>query len=517
MKKQIKITEQDSYLIFPIQAEQDKTPVLLYIGDTILTEVQIPVGKVENGKYEADYLAAIPICQYTGKMLTLVGNVPEEFMNAVHTDVQVKNSEVKRPHIHFTPQYGWMNDPNGLVYYEGQYHMYFQYNPFDTQWDNMSWGHAVSDDLLHWHQKDTTLLPDEDGMIFSGCGLVNKLGKMNLPEDSLLFFYTAAGGINQISKEKLSVQKMAYSLDKGNTLIKMDKAVVPTICKENRDPKIFWHEETKAYIMCLWLEENDFAILRSVDLENWELSQRLTLQKGFECPDLFQLPVSSGGSKWVFWCADGYYYMGDFDGYQFITDGNRKSAYKTKLPYAAQTISNLDGRVISIPWLRTNGCFKRYRGAMGIPREFSLIEKNGEWYVSQQPIEELIASQNEIAVEKQEKNNWIKLEQNKECAIKIDTILTITEQSILESMEWHIYQNKIVYHPLTGILMVGETVVNIGEGLKDFSIIFDKAMIEITAGCGIIYAVFEAESKEETGDISIKNRYLEQVKVYEIL
>jgi fructan beta-fructosidase len=318
------------------------------------------------------------------------------------------------------------------VYQNGVYHLYFQYNPFDTEWDNMSWGHGVSEDLLHWEQKDTTLLPDEDGMIFSGCGVVNEFGLLGLPKDALLYFYSAAGDSNELSKGKEFVQKLAYSLDGGTTLIKK-QTILTTVCKENRDPKIFWHDKTKAYVMCLWLEKEEFAIFRSIDLEHWEISQRFVLEGGFECPDLFELTIEKNNastikdeSKWVFWCADGFYYLGDFDGYEFHLDGTRKEAYGTKIPYAAQTISNIGSKVISIPWLRTKTIENLYTGCMGIPREFSLVAYKNELFLKQSLVESIENQQKLIFSMKKEtkQSRETCLEWKREGAVKIDLTLS---------------------------------------------------------------------------------------------
>ena len=233
-----------------------------------------------------------------------------------------------------------MNDPNGLVYADGNYHLYFQHNPFDVQWENMSWGHAVSKDLLHWEQKDEVLFPDETGTMFSGSGIVNDHEMLGLPKDALIFFYTAAGNNNKWSTGKQFTQRVAYSTDGGETLHKLDKGVLEAVCKENRDPKVFWHEKSGAYIMTLWLEENDFGIFRSTDLLNWEQTDRLTLKDAWECPDLLCLKDENEDESWMFWSADGFYFWGEFDGFKFQTDGVRHMAYINKMAYAAQTYSN---------------------------------------------------------------------------------------------------------------------------------------------------------------------------------
>jgi len=328
-----------------------------------------------------------------------------------------QKQNINRPTIHFTPNTGWMNDPNGLVFYNGIYHMYFQYNPFNTKWQNMCWGHATSKDLLHWTQCKTVLYPDKHGMIFSGSGIVNDKALLGQKKDSLLFFYTAAGGFGNVlqSKGKLSTQRVAASNDEGKTLEKVECGVIPTIKKENRDPKVFYHEKSQSYICVLWLEETTYCILRSDDLENWKETQRFNFTGAWECPDLVELNCVDENEcyvekKWLFWSADGFYLVGDFDGFTF-TPANKdfskhKNAYCNKLAYAAQTYSNTKGRNVSIPWLRTKNEGCNYCGTMGLPREFSLVKTNdNEYSLVQKPVREYLMQKKlckEIAGEKLE-------------------------------------------------------------------------------------------------------------------
>ena len=209
-----------------------------------------------------------------------------------------EKNNMYKPSLHFTPSYGWMNDPNGLVYHDGIYELYYQHNPRGIDWNCMTWGHARGTDLLHWEDLGDVLEPDENGLMFSGCAIRNDRGLLGLPEDALLFFYTAAGHSSRESKGKPYTIRLAYSTDGGNTLIKKDGKlangeVIETLAAENRDPKVFWHEESGAYILVLWIENNDFGIWRSEDLEQFTMTQRVTLESGYECPDLFRLPVIS--------------------------------------------------------------------------------------------------------------------------------------------------------------------------------------------------------------------------------
>lgn len=539
MEKVIELIREAHYLYLPIRAGVQEVRFLFMTDNKITTELMIPVGNNKNGKYQYDYLAKIPMGFFRGKRLTISSEKEEDSIKAFYEAVFVgkitENAEKKssscRPKIHFTPDYGWINDPNGLVYYNGQYHLYFQYNPFNTTWANISWGHAVSQDMLHWKQQDTVMLPDNDGVIFSGCGLVNKREMRGLPEDILLFCYTAAGDSNWISKGKQFVQKFAYSIDQGSTLTKCNDWTVPTICKENRDPKIFWHEETKAYIMCLWLEGNDFAILRSEDLGKWEISQKFKLDQGFECPDLFRLSVqvvtdrdsAANESKWVFWCAYGYYYVGDFDGYQFHLEECRKEAYLTKLPYAAHTFSNVEnGKVISIPWLRTTTKDNFFTGSMGLPREFSLVQKDRAHYLKQS-LPSIFDKSKKLIYETIVKNNGGKkrktidgeciiLEQQKHLPIQINTKLNKNKRC--KRITWLIYETKISYNQASGILDVEGEKIEIGPDTVDFSFVVDYNILEITTEYDIMTSVFELATPRESGTIYIHSNDIQEVEVY---
>ena len=310
-----------------------------------------------------------------------------------------EKSSIYKPAVHFTPSYGWMNDPNGLVYHDGIYELYYQHNPRGIDWNCMTWGHARGTDLLHWEDLGDVLEPDENGLMFSGCAIRNDRGLLGLPKDALLFFYTAAGHSSRESKGKPYTIRLAYSTDGGNTLIKKDGIceageIMETRAAENRDPKVFWHEESGAYILVLWIENNDFGIWRSEDLEQFTMTQRVTLESGYECPDLFRLPVIStkeggretGEEKWVFWTAHGYYYVGSFDGYEFHQEQERRCASQmgpdVVLPYAAQTFSGPE-KVLSVSWLRTKCVGGRTTGMMSIPKEFSLI-RNKDGYILRQ-------------------------------------------------------------------------------------------------------------------------------------
>lgn len=266
-------------------------------------------------------------------------------------------NELYRPQFHFTAAKNWLNDPNGLVYYKGEYHLFFQHNPAGIAWGNMTWGHAVSTDLVHWKQLDHAIHPDGLGTIFSGSAVVDWNNTAGFGKEAIVCIYTAAG--DTVTPRMPVTQCIAYSTDLGRTFTKYAKnPVLGHIAGSNRDPKVIWHTLTKTWIMALYLDKNDFALLSSPDLKQWKQIQTITIPDCDECPDLFPMAVDGDRNriKWVLTAANGRYLVGDFDGKQFIPNGNQP------LPadwganyYAVQTYSDIpesDGRRIQIAWMR---------------------------------------------------------------------------------------------------------------------------------------------------------------------
>ena len=400
-----------------------------------------------------------------------------------------------RPAVHFTPQYGWMNDPNGLVYANGLWHLYFQHNPNGSTWDNIGWGHAISRDLCTWQQQEDVLYPDADGMAFSGSAIVNRQGLLALPETALLYFFTAAGHTTPESMEKEYVQKTAYSTDGGQTLTLLPKLTLPALESENRDPKVFWHEPSRAYVMCLWLMNDEFGILRSKDLQSWSLSQRLSLPGGFECPDLFTLAVD--GEKdpvWVFWTASGLWFSGSFDGYTFQPDGETGCAYRTALPYAAQSFANIPGRVISIPWLRCQNRGYDYTGAMGLPRELSLTRREGRLLLCQRIAREVEARfrpvpESETPVMPDCGALWIR-----------------TTLQSPGDVTWQIGDCALRYIQAEGTLYAGDERIALEPGLTDFSLLMDGTLLEITSDNDTLYAVVDLPQRPARTPVQVRTK-----------
>lgn len=264
-----------------------------------------------------------------------------------------------RPQFHFSSKRGWLNDPNGLTYYKGEYHLFYQHNPYGRDWDNIHWGHAVSTDLVHWEELGEALCPDDSGMIFSGSGVIDRNNTaefQNGDEEVMILIYTAAGGTSELSKGKLFTQCIAYSNDRGRTWKKYEKnPVLGHIVNENRDPKVIWHEQTRQWIMALYLDNNDFALYSSPNLREWQKVSELQLPDCSECPDIFELPVdgNTADKKWVFMGANSTYIVGSFDGNSFMQESTVLRSNSGNHFYAPQTWSNIpqeDGRRIQIGW-----------------------------------------------------------------------------------------------------------------------------------------------------------------------
>jgi sucrose-6-phosphate hydrolase SacC (GH32 family) len=308
--------------------------------------------------------------------------------------------EVLRPQFHFTPEINWMNDPNGLVYYKGEYHLFYQYNPFGNEWGYMHWGHAVSKDLVHWEHLPIALFPDKDskdkevGTTFSGSGLVdenNVTGLQKGEEKTILLFYTS---------QKCG-QRMAYSNDKGRTWIKYEKnPIIPfDETDDARDPKVIWHEASKQFVMVIYRKPNNNEKLKGIsfytskNLIDWELKSHLP--GFFECPDLVELPVNHrmDDKKWVLFDGDGSYLVGSFDGEKFTAESTKMRSDYGSNYYATQTWSNIpqeDGRTIQIAWMKGGQYPKMpFNGQMTFPSEISLKRYPEGIRLVRQPIKEI--------------------------------------------------------------------------------------------------------------------------------
>jgi len=300
--------------------------------------------------------------------------------------------ELYRPQFHFTSGTGWLNDPNGLVFYKGEYHLFFQHNPKGNKWGNITWGHALSTDLVHWHQLTNAIEPYGNGAIYSGSAVVDHNGSSgfdrNEGDQPLIACFTHA--------HKPFEQALAYSSDKGRTwkLYAGGRHVVPNqdLDESERDPKIFWHAQSHKWIMLLWVKQGTVRFFNSDDLKTWQHVSDFVTEKFYECPDLFELPIcgEQAESRWVLHDAAFNYWIGLFDGRAFRAEhGPLCGDYGSNF-YAAQTWNNLLNRRVQIAWMR-NGKYPgmSFNQQMSFPCALTLCRSAVGLRIHRQPVDEL--------------------------------------------------------------------------------------------------------------------------------
>ncbi len=305
--------------------------------------------------------------------------------------LQPAYSERYRPQFHFTAKQNWLNDPNGCVFYKGEYHLFFQHNPSSPEWGNLSWGHAVSSDLVHWRQLPHAILPYGEGLVFSGSAVVDKSNLSGLGQQGqapLVAVFTHAA--------KPSGQALAFSNDNGRswTLYASGKHVVPNqgLDECERDPKIFWHEPSRRWIMVLYVLKNQVRFFVSADLLKWNHVSDFIGVGFYECPDLIQLPLDDNRDdmKWVLYDAALNYWIGSFDGKRFVPEeGPIQGDFGSNF-YAAQTWNNTGSRIVQIAWMLGG----RYPGMpfnqqMSFPCELSLRKQGSGIRLCRMPVKEI--------------------------------------------------------------------------------------------------------------------------------
>ncbi len=348
------------YLNIPIDMQQERQKVYFLLDNDTLTYSVIRIADKKT-----DYWVFKDVAAYKGKKLRLtfsskVTGIDKIFQSDLFAGEDSVYKEKNRPQFHFSSKRGWNNDPNGLVYHNGEYHMYYQHNPYEREWENMHWGHAVSKDLLHWKELNDAIYPDTLGTIFSGSAVIDKANTAGWGKNTLVAFYTTAG--------KRMAQNVAYSTDNGRTFSKYNGN---PILGPDRDPKVFWYEPRKSWVMVLY-NNNYFAIYNSKDLKKWEYKSEI---KGFyECPEFFELPVdgNENNKKWVMYGASGTYMIGTFNG-EIFTPEHGKYFYAWGSQYAAQTFNNEpNGRRVQIGWGRVDQLDMPFNQMMLFPCELTL-------------------------------------------------------------------------------------------------------------------------------------------------
>ena len=407
----VKIEKSPQYLILPVEEEKDEAQVLLDNGKATDTWMDVRLAQRKTDYYVPFKLnkgrtSVVKILNLKADALAL-----KKGQMKLSNVWDVTNTDFYRPSYHHTPSYGWMNDPNGMFYKDGVYHLCYQYNPYGSKWGNMHWGHAISRDLIHWKEVEPTIARDPMGHIFSGSAVIDKEGTANYGKDAIVALYTSASDKNG------QIQCMAYSTDGGYTFHKYSGNPVLTPfdgLKDFRDPKVFWYAPLKKWYMIVSADK-EMRFYSSPDLKKWTYVSAFGRGYGaqpnqFECPDFFQLPVDGNPNKkkWMMivninpGCLFGgsatEYFIGDFDGKNFVCDSKPSVAKFLdygKDHYATVTFSGVQDRVLGIAWM-SNWQYanvtpiRQYRGANTLPREFKLFTgKDGQIYMSSNVVPEV--------------------------------------------------------------------------------------------------------------------------------
>lgn len=522
LKREIVIKKR--YLHFPVGNDEDRNKVKLIANGKVEHYFDIDIAENEG---EIRYWASVDVAGLKGKTVTLTTDASQEKGNALDAVEQGRlarkqanlYNEELRPQFHFSPKQGWTNDPNGLVYYDGEYHLFFQHNPFGTNWGNMTWGHAVSRDLIHWRELGDAIHPDELGTIFSGSAVVDHTNTSGLQDGKvppMLAFYTSAGGKSYIEETPFT-QSMAYSTDRGRTWTKYaSNPVIGHIEGGNRDPKVFWHEATGRWVMTLYLSKASFVLMGSENLKDWQKLSELPFPNGHECPELFELAVdgNANNTRWIMWEGGGKHMIGQFDGEQFTPETEVLPSEWGKHCYAGQTWNDVpDGRRLFIGWMKAKNNYPDmpFNQQMTFPRVLSLrTTPQGPRLFSHpaKEIEKLHGKEHDLSP------LLLKPGNNPLSAINgdlfdIDARLELSDAAVVTL---NIRGTPIVYDNATRELScLGKSVKIESTGdVLEFRVLVDRTSIEIFAndGCYAMSFCFNPEEKSklaltvENGDAS---------------
>ena len=403
-----RVITSDKYILLPVEEDEHNAHIRVIKDNQVVKEFNC---KLAINK--TDYSVPLDISEYGGDVLLDIQFTGDKRSIGLIKDFacwkdiklsnvfDTKNREKFRPIYHHTPAYGWMNDPNGMFYKDGVWHLYYQYNPYGSQWENMTWAHSTSTDLMHWENQGEVIQPDALGTIFSGNSVVDKENTAGFGKDVVIAFYTSAGNAQ--------TQSIAYSTDNGMSFKKYaNNPIITSDVPDFRDPKVFWNDDLKQWNLIL-ASGQQMNIYSSKNLKDWKYESCFGEEYGnhggvWECPDLLKI-----GDKWVLICninpggpfggSATQYFVGTFDGHKFTCESKpevTKWMDYGKDHYATVSFSNApNGRIVVLPWM-SNWQYanqvptQQFRSANGLPRDVSLYNYNGEEYVSVKPSPEVL-------------------------------------------------------------------------------------------------------------------------------
>lgn len=407
----VSLDVKENYMLLPVQ---DDAPE----GKICIVRNNVQEGTLMNvrlARERVDSYVPFELSAYKGQHISIdIQGVPANALCwkelKMSDSFDMTNKEKFRPVYHHTPAYGWMNDPNGMFYKDGVYHLYFQYNPYGSVWGNMHWGHSTSTDLMHWKFEGCAIVPDAWGAIFSGSCVVDHENTAGFGKEAVVAFYTSA---KASPWGDVQSQSMAYSLDNGKTFVKYEgNPILTSSEKDFRDPKVFWYAPGKHWVMMLAVGQH-MEIYSSVNLKEWKKESEFGAMQGahggvWECPDLVEIPVEgTREKKWVLICnlnpggpfggSAAQYFVGSFDGKKFVNESPTQTKWMDwgKDNYATVTWNNApDGRCIALGWMSNwqyanNVPTRQYRSANTLARDLTLYREGQELYLKSTPSSEV--------------------------------------------------------------------------------------------------------------------------------
>lgn len=439
----------EDYLLLPIQDDAPEGKICV-VKDN---EQKGTLMNVRLARERVDSYVPFALSAYKGQHISIeIQGVPETALCwkelKLSGSFDMANKESFRPVYHHTPAYGWMNDPNGMFYKDGVYHLYFQYNPYGSVWGNMHWGHSTSTDLMHWKFEGCAIVPDAWGAIFSGSCVVDHENTAGFGKEAVVAFYTSA---KSTPWGDIQMQSMAYSLDNGKTFTKYEgNPILTSSEKDFRDPKVFWYAPGKHWVMILAVGQH-MEIYSSVNLKEWKKESEFGAMQGahggvWECPDLVEIPVEgTREKKWVLICnlnpggpfggSAAQYFVGSFDGKKFVNESPTQTKWMDwgKDNYATVTWNNApDGRCIALGWMSNwqyanNVPTRQYRSANTLARDLTLYREGQELYLKSTPsVEVKKARGKKVSIPSfkvSEKHEMVNLFEEKQGAYEVEIVI----------------------------------------------------------------------------------------------
>ena len=396
------ITPINRYLNFPVKSSNPAHTLALLVNGLAVQEFNIHLGTGSDH----DFYAFVDLSAYQGATViarvdstnATSGQSADFIQSASPVTATPFYQETLRPIYHFTARRGFLNDPNGLVYDKGEYHLSFQHNPYDLVVGNQNWGNAVSPDLVHWLELPEAIYGDALGQAWSGSSVIDVNNTAGFGAQALVSFYTSAGGHdnnNLMSQGQRFTQSLAYSLDFGRTFTKYtNNPVVYNVAGDNRDPKVIWYAPGHKWVMVFWLQNNDYGFFSSTDLKHWTQTSTFAFPNVIEVPELFQLPLdgNTNESRWIFYAGAGHYYVGNFDGNAFSAEYGPYCIRGGNSFAAGQTFNDMpvaDGRRILMANATGNFPDMPFNAAMDFPVELTLRTTGNTPLIYVNPVREI--------------------------------------------------------------------------------------------------------------------------------